>query len=174
MPCPEPQVWRAIINRTSTLLEESVLKLFAFRHIHLSICWGAVRWDRPRALREMRPELSLTVRKRGVKSVNDWPTSLDEVWNWPPMPPHSTVFQYAVHLAEPLKDFPPGMWLILLWGTEWIIVQVCAPQTSTGNDLFSIHDISCFRYCYVNINHNTRHIYTLKYMIKHVGLGICT
>lgn len=64
-----------------------------------------------------------------------------------PRCPHNPVFQYAVHLAEPLNNFPPGMWLILLWETQWIIVQVSALQNSTGNHFFSIHDISYF--CYV-------------------------
>lgn len=153
MSCPEPQAWCAIINRTSrhlAHLEKAIFKSLRFKaHTSLHMLRAAC-WNRPRALGEMRlrPELSLA----GVKSVRWLAHFAGRGVEPTPLPPHSAVSQYAVHLAEPLKDLPPGMWLLLLWETEWIIVQDSACQTSTGNNFFSVHDRSCRRYCYANVN----------------------
>lgn len=73
------------------MLLKSVFKIPLFRvHTSLHMFW-AICWDRLRVLAEMWPELSLSVRKRRVKSANDCPTLLDEVWNWPHCP-HTLLF----------------------------------------------------------------------------------
>lgn len=152
MPCPKPQVWCTIINCSSqhTKVLPVLKRSQAHTSLHMLEPFAGIA---PGLLEKcaLARALPYSQEKRGqickrLAHFAGWGVELA------PLPPHSPVFQYAVHLAEPLKDFPPGMWLILLWETEWIIVQVFASQTSTGNNLFFIHDISCKRYCYVNVS----------------------
>lgn len=73
MPYPKPQIW----------CTPQHLMLLKKPGTHLSICLGpfaGIAWG---LLEKMHhwPELFLAVRKGRVKSGNDWPTLLDEVWN---------------------------------------------------------------------------------------------
>lgn len=131
MPCPEPHVWCAVINHTpqhAVFLEKSFLSGEL-----VSPYVGATDWDRPRVSKcGNQPQLCLAVRKRRVKCVNDWPTSLDELCNLSRCP-HTTPPPTTTHTP----DFLPWMQLLLWWETHWIIVQVSASRTWTGNNLLS-------------------------------------
>lgn len=88
------QIPNAISQVTSMMRPTAFNAFKKVRHTHLSICLGpfaGIAWG---LLEKMQhwPELFFAVRESRVKSGNDWPTLLDEVWNCESCSPHTPLF----------------------------------------------------------------------------------
>lgn len=138
--CPDPLFPH--LTSLSAFRKSSQFKKFAVRHIHLPICLGLFAGIASGLFREMCPELSLTVWKRGVKSVNDWPTSLDEVWNWPRCPHTPLFFNASSIWLNRSKTFYQECGLHVSEKQNESLFKSAIRKRSTGNDLFSTNHIN--------------------------------
>lgn len=147
MPSSEPQVWSAINTRTShhLMLLEKVLpffKIVAFGHIHLSKCWGLFAGIASGFIEKFSHKSPLQSGKEGSNLLMIVPLSWMRCGTGPCCPHTSLFFNTPSIWLSRSKTFHQECGLHVC-EKQWIIVQVSASQTSTGNHFFFIHDISC-------------------------------